>query len=107
MSLWTLPWLEMAVALSLLGAVVVNRFRDPLRAFLAGLGCTGAALACAVLAWLGVALGAAPAAGAGWSAQPYLFGRPLFAVDQLTAPLVALVALLHFLTALATGRTKM
>jgi len=34
------------------------------------------------------------------------FGRQLFAVDQLSAPLVALVALLHFLTALATGRTK-
>ena len=39
--------------------------------------------------------------------QPHLFGRPLFGVDQLSAPLVVLVALLHFLTALATGRTKM
>src|SRR5262249_62338171 len=63
-----------------------------------------AGLACAVLGSLGSSLGPP---GGGWSAQPYLFGRRLFALDELSAPLVALVALLHFLTALATGRTKM
>jgi NADH-quinone oxidoreductase subunit M len=105
MNVWTLPWLEIAIGVSLLGSAVVSRFREPARAFLWGLGCTGAALACALLASLGVLSGAAPAAG--WSVQPHLFGRPLFGVDQLTAPLVVLVALLHFLTALATGRTKM
>jgi NADH-quinone oxidoreductase subunit M len=107
MTIWYLPWLELAIAFSLIGSVWVSRFREPARAFFWGLGCTGAALACALLAWLGLVLGLAPAAGAGWSVQPYLFGRPLFAVDQFSAPLVALVALLHFLTALATGRTKM
>jgi NADH-quinone oxidoreductase subunit M len=106
MTIWNLPWLEIAIALSLLGSLWVSRFREPLRAFLWGLGFTGAALGCAVLAWLGL-LVEGPAAGVGWSEQPHLFGRPLFAVDQLTAPLAALVALLHFLTALATGRTKM
>jgi NADH-quinone oxidoreductase subunit M len=106
-TIWNLPWLEIAIGVSLVGSLWVNRFREPGRAFVWGLGCTGAALACAVLAWLRFAFGAAPAAGAGWSVQPYLFGRQLFGVDQLSAPLVAMVALLHFLTALATGRTKM
>ena len=39
--------------------------------------------------------------------QTYLFGRQLFRMDSLSAPLVVVVALLHFLTALATPRTKM
>jgi NADH-quinone oxidoreductase subunit M len=43
----------------------------------------------------------------GWSIQRHLFGKQLLGLDELSAPLVPLVALLHFLTALATGRTKM
>jgi NADH-quinone oxidoreductase subunit M len=106
MNLWNVPWLELSVGVALLGAAWVSRFRAPARAFGWGLAFSGAALACAALAWLGFYFGP-PAAGEGWSAQPYLFGGRLLAVDQLSAPLVPLVALLHFLTALATGRTKM
>src|SRR5216683_5509326 len=36
-----------------------------------------------------------------------LFGRRLFNLDEFNAPLVLAVALLHFLTALATARTMM
>jgi NADH-quinone oxidoreductase subunit M len=79
----------------------VSRIADPVRAFRWGNVFTAAALVCAVLAW--AAVGTAPRA----SVQPYLLGRRLFAVDPFSAPLVAVVALLHFLTALATGRTKM
>jgi NADH-quinone oxidoreductase subunit M len=102
--LWTVPWLEIAIALPVLGAVWVSRFRDPVRAFVRGLGFSGATFACAALACLAFYAGAPPSP---WSAQSSLFGRPLFGLDELSAPLVALVALLHFLTALATGRTKM
>jgi NADH-quinone oxidoreductase subunit M len=105
MNAWDVPWLEVGIALSLLGALWVSRFREPARAFGWGLAFTGGTLACALLAWIGFALDGVSAAE--WSVQPTLFGRKLLAVDQLTAPLVALVALLHFLTALATGRTKM
>jgi NADH-quinone oxidoreductase subunit M len=105
MNLWNVPWLELSIGVALVGAVWVNRFRNPARAFGWGLAFTGAALACAALAALGFVLGAP--AGEARSAQPYLFGRQLLALDELSAPLVVLVALLHFLTALATGRTKM
>ena len=101
MSVWAIPWLELAVVVPLVGAASLGRFRDPVRAFRCGYVFTAAALACAVLAWAGV--GTPPSA----SVQPYLFGRRLFAVDPFSAPLVAIVALLHFLTAVATGRTKM
>jgi NADH-quinone oxidoreductase subunit M len=106
MNLWDLPWLELSTVVPLVGSVWVSRFRDPVRAFGWGLTFTGATLACALPACSGFYLGD-PAAGAGWGVQPYLFGGQLLGVDELSAPLVALVALLHFLTALATGRTKM
>src|SRR4051812_1229999 len=104
MNLWTVPWLEAAVVVPVLGALWVNRFRDAVAAFRWGLAFTGATLACALLAWLRFHFG--PAEG-GWSMQPRLFGGQPFALDVVNAPLIPLVALLHFLTALATGRTKM
>ena len=51
---------------------------------------------------LAFTLGLPPA----WGLLPREAGVP-FAVDGLSAPLLPLVALLHFLTALATARTKM
>jgi NADH-quinone oxidoreductase subunit M len=104
-NLWSVPWLELALAVPVAGAVWVSRMRDPARAFRWGVGFSGLTLACALLAALGFYLGP-PADGEGWTAQPTLFGGEPFALDELSAPLVVLVALLHFLTALATGRTK-
>ncbi len=103
--LWNLPWLEIAILVSLVGSVWVSRFREPTRAFAWGLAFSGAALVCTLLAWAGFALG--PPTGARWSLQQHLFGWEPLAVDELSAPMVALVALLHFLTTLATGQTKM
>jgi NADH-quinone oxidoreductase subunit M len=102
-----LPWLEIAILLALLGAVGISRVRDPQRAAQLGTAFTGAVLACTALAWAAFALGGSPGAGAAWSAQTALWGRRPLRLDDLSAPLVAVVALLHFLTALATPRTKM
>jgi NADH-quinone oxidoreductase subunit M len=106
MTLWDIPWLEIAIAVALLGAVGIGLFRQPARAFGWGLGFTSATLACAILAALGYELGP-DTAGKLWNVQTHLLGRQVFAIDELSAPLIPLVALLHFLTALATGRTKM
>jgi NADH-quinone oxidoreductase subunit M len=103
MNLFQLPWLEIALAVAAAGSLFVSRLRNPNWAYRWGLLFTGAALTCTVLASLGFYLGVAPAA----SAQPYLFGRQLLGLDELNAPLVPVVSLLHFLTALATARTKM
>jgi NADH-quinone oxidoreductase subunit M len=102
-----LPWLEVAILLAMLGAVVVNRFRDPQQAARLGTAFTGAVFVCTALAWAAFGLGGSPAAGAGWSAQTYLWGGQVLRLDNLSAPLVVVAALLHFLTALATPRTKM
>jgi NADH-quinone oxidoreductase subunit M len=102
-----LPWLEIAILLAVLGALVVSRVRDPQRAAQLGITFTGTVLLCTVLAWFAFALDLDSAAEAGWSGQTYLWGRELLRLENLSAPLVVVVALLHFLTALATPRTKM
>ena len=102
-----IPWLEAAIVIALGGALCVSRLRDPLRAWRLGVGLMGVVFACALLACAGFYLvGANEAAvGEGWEAS--LFGRKLLGVDELNAPLLPVVALVHFLTALATGRTQM
>lgn len=107
MTFGSVPWLEWAVAIPLLGALCLWRVRDPQIASRWCLGFLAACLACAVAAWATFATGAAPDGSSPEAVLPKLFGRPVFTLDALSAPLVPLVALLHFLTALATARTKM
>jgi NADH-quinone oxidoreductase subunit M len=102
-----LPWLEAAILLALFGAMFVSRLHDPQRAALLGTAFTAMVLLCTVLAWVAFALGVTPDAGVAWSLQTYIGSPQLFGLDNLGAPLVVVAALLHFLTALATPRTKM
>ncbi|MBV8676433.1 MAG: hypothetical protein JO355_04590, partial [Planctomycetaceae bacterium] len=57
MNLLHLPWLELAIAVGLIGSPLVSRLRDPGRAFRWGLTFTGTSFGCAFLAWLTFALG--------------------------------------------------
>jgi NADH-quinone oxidoreductase subunit M len=110
MNLADLPWLEASIAVMLAGALCVSQVRHPVRAYRWGRAFTGAACACAVVACLNYYLNdylGGPPGGAAGGPQELLFGRQVFALDALNAPLVPAVALLHFLTALATARTKM
>jgi NADH-quinone oxidoreductase subunit M len=106
MNLSPLPWLELAVAAPLIGALRVSLLRRPSDAARWCVGFTAAAFGCAALAWLGFHLGV-PADPERLGVLTVLFGRPILALDDLSAPLLPTVALLHFLTALATTRTKM
>lgn len=102
------PWLELALVLPLIGALCVARVRDNIAASRWSLAFSGLTLACAVGAWLGVSYGYAPGGVTPSDVLPRLYGGERFLLlDQVSAPLLPLVALLHFLTALATARTKM
>lgn len=107
MNLLSVPWLELAIACSLLGSPLVALARDPARAYRWALAFTGLTFACSFLAWLAFHVGSTPEQAAYWSVQPALFGRQLLSLDELSAPLVPSIALLHLLTALATARTHM
>ncbi|WP_435006699.1 proton-conducting transporter membrane subunit [Tundrisphaera lichenicola] len=107
MNLSTVPWLELAIAAALLGSLFVAFCRDPNRAYRWALGFTGASFVFSFLAWLTNYAGASSGEVSTWSVQPVFFGRVLFSLDELSAPLVPAIALLHLLTALATPRTHM
>jgi len=103
----SLPWLEWAIMVSLLGAICVSWISDPFRAYRWGVGFNFVVFGCAFLAWLSFYLGTPFESVDTISLQVQLLERRWLELDDLNAPLVPAVALLHFLTALATARTKM
>ncbi|MES2788874.1 MAG: proton-conducting transporter membrane subunit [Planctomycetota bacterium] len=101
-----LPWLEASILVSLIGALVVSRLRDSDEARRWALGFSGIALASTIGAWLDFHELHVVEADDCWHLMTYIFGHEVLIIDQLSAPLLPLVALLYFLTALATLRTK-
>src|SRR5215471_6370689 len=100
MNPFTIPWAELTILIPVVGAVCVGRIPDVLSASRWSLFFTGTDLACALMAMAGVY--ATPPAGR-YDLFPRVAGQPVFGLDELSAPLFPLVALLHFLTALATA----
>jgi NADH-quinone oxidoreductase subunit M len=100
------PWLELSLAVPVAGALCVSRVRDAYAASRWCLAFSGLTLVCAVAAWAGVEFGTAPRGECPYDVTPRVFGTRLLTLDDLSAPLLALVALLYFLTALATARIK-
>jgi NADH-quinone oxidoreductase subunit M len=107
MSPLPIPWLEAALLIALAGAASISQLRNLNYAWRWGVAFTGAVFACTLLASLGFYLLGPADIDTGWSLQQYLFARPYLGLDELNAPLLPAVALLHFLTAAATARTKM
>ncbi|MGH7170587.1 MAG: proton-conducting transporter membrane subunit [Gemmataceae bacterium] len=103
----SLPWLEIALVVALVGAAFISRVHNLDRAWRWGVAFTGAVFACTLLASLGFYLQEALAIHSEDGVQTRLFGRAYLRLDELNAPLVPAVALLHFLTAVATSRIKM
>lgn len=99
------PWVELAIGVAAAGSACIARIREPNRAYRWGLVFTGLSLVCSILAWLEFSLRISTLSDPGW--QSRLFGRRVFELDQLNAPLVPMIALFHFLTALATPRASM
>ena len=107
MNLLHLPLLELAIAITLLGSPCVSGVRNPERAYRWSVAIIGASFGCTVLAWLAFYVGTPLASLARYSIQPALFGWQIFALDELNAPILPTVALLHLLTAVSTSRTFM
>jgi NADH-quinone oxidoreductase subunit M len=107
MNMLYLPWLELAITLALIGSLIVSRLREPFRADRWGVVFITLSFLCSFLAWLAFYDGVTPEQSRPWNPQPWLFGATIFSLDELSAPLVPTIALLHFLTVLATARTHM
>ena len=99
--------LELSILVLVAGAAAVRAVRDPYRARKwAGIS-SGLALIGATLVWqshFGAHEALVPTR---FSLVAAVFGRPLFEVDRLNAPLLVVSGLLSFLTFLSTQRTKL
>lgn len=105
MNPFAVPWLELSILVLLIGAVSVTGIRDARLASNWCLGFVGCAFIGTVMASAGYSVGRPSAALAkGWWNWA---DRPVFVVDDINAPLLPLIALLHGLIALTTARTKM
>ena len=100
------PWLELSILFTLIGSVVVSRLRNPDEARRCSLIFSGMALASTVGAWIDFYEMHVLKADDSLRVMTYFLGREYLIIDRLSAPLLALTALLYFLTALATLRTK-
>jgi NADH-quinone oxidoreductase subunit M len=101
----SVPWLEMTVFVPLAGALWLATVGNRYRASRWCLGFTVLTLAAAIGSWAAVRWGSTPADVACLVVN--VDGSRFLAVDRLSAPLLPLVALLYFLTALTTSRTKL
>ncbi len=101
-----LPWLELAIVTPLVGALLVGRERDPERARTRTLIFMGLALFVACGAWEDFSTLDTFEAHDPWDAVSSFLGEDALVVDELSAPLLPLGALLYFVTTLATLRTK-
>jgi len=102
---WDIRWLEVAVALPLLGALISAGLRDTRRAFPLSIACTGMALLAALVAWAGVYAVDQPRGPTGL--VPSGFTHLHLGLDRFNGPLAALTSLIYFLVILVTARTKM
>lgn len=101
-----LPWLELCVLMPLLGALVVSRFREPVEARLFGLVFSVATFILAMGAFVDFISMRASEAHDRFHAMTRLIGYELFWLDEISAPLLPLGALLFLLTTVATVRSK-
>lgn len=101
-----LPWLELAILAPLLGAPWVGRVRDLDLARKWSVLFSSIALAAAAGAAVDFALLDVREAIDRWSISGDLLGRNLFVIDPFNSPLLALVALLYFLTIIAKVRAQ-
>ncbi len=101
-----LPWLELAVLIPFLGTLAVMFVRDPEIAWKRVLVVSSLTFVCSVGAWLDFDSMHTFEAHDHWNVLSYWLGSDAVVIDELSAPLLPLTALLYLLTIVSTLRTK-
>lgn len=101
-----LPWLELSVLIPIVGAIWVSTLRDRDRARLHTMVVCVMTLLCTAGEWLDFTTLASFEAHDHWDVIQFIFHRDVFVVDELSAPLLPLGALLYLTTVMTTLRTK-
>jgi len=100
------PWLELAIVIPAIGSIALGRVQNSSLAWKLGTFFNLVTLLIAIGAWLDFGSLKTFEAHDRWSLFTAIFGHELLVIDELSAPLIPLVALLHFMTSLTTLRTK-
>jgi NADH-quinone oxidoreductase subunit M len=101
-----LPWIELAIVIPLIGALVTGLTRNPNAARARCLVVCVLTLACAIGEWLDFQSLHTFEAHDHWDVIELVFHRDVFVIDELSAPLLPLAALLYLMTVMSTLRTK-
>lgn len=102
-----LPWLELAILAPAIGALVAWQIREPERVQRASLAFGGLTLLFATGAWLDFGSLHIHEAHDRWSFFDHYLGVEPFVIDELSAPLFPMAALISLVTSLTTLRTKL
>ena len=98
------PWLECSILLPILGSIACGLLRDPMKAQRIAVICSGLTLFCTTGEWLDFSMLNSFEAHDHWDFVQWLFHKDIFVIDELSAPLLPLSALLYLMTALAGWR---
>lgn len=98
------PWLECSILIPLLGAIVCGLRQK--RSQRTAVGFSAVTFLCASGEWIDFTTLNTFAAHDHWDFFLHFLNRGIFVIDELSAPLLPLTALLFFLTILSTLRTK-
>jgi NADH-quinone oxidoreductase subunit M len=100
------PWLEFSIVIPMIGAVICGLMKDPVRAQRIAVVCGSLTLFCTTGEWLDFATLSTWEAHDHWDVIQWIFHRDFFVIDELSAPLLPVAALLYLMTMLSTLRTK-
>jgi NADH-quinone oxidoreductase subunit M len=101
------PWLELTVFIPLLGAAWTSRLKHPETAHKYCLTFTALTFGCALGAWGDFGTLHNFEAHDLWDFVTPVFGPDVLVIDELSAPLLPLAAMLYLLTMITTMRTKL
>ncbi len=101
-----LPWLELSILAPLVGAIVVGSLRNRELAHKLCLIICSFTLLFACGEWIDFSLLQTFEAHDHWDVIEWVFHKDVFVIDELSAPLLPLAALVYLMTVLSTLRTK-
>ncbi len=101
------PWLECSILMPLIGAIACGLFTDPHKSQRVAVICGGLTLFCATGEWVDFSLLNKFEAHDHWDLIRWIFRQDIFVIDELSAPLIPLSALLYLMTMMSTLRTKL
>lgn len=102
----SIPWLELAFILPLVGSILVWRMRDQSCAWRWGLTLFSVTLLATLLEIVSYGSGTTRVELC-WDIQQSMFGQTVFRLDGLNTPLLPAISLFYLLTFLATSGTKL